>query len=304
MRVAITGSTGFVGEALVRFLTGRGDDVVRVVRRPPRDGEDAVFWQPETGQLDPGVFQNVDIVVHLAGESIAAGRWTAEQKQRIRDSRVRSTTLLATALAQCTPRPRALIAASAIGFYGDRGNEELTENSTAGSGFLADVVRDWEAAAKGASAAGVRVAHARLGVVLDRDGGALARMLLPFRFGLGGKMGAGTQWWSWITRHDAVRAIAWLIDEDLTGAVNLTSPAPVTNAEFTKTLGQVLSRPTVLPLPRFAPRLLLGSELADNLLFFSQRVLPERLTASGFRFDHPNLQPALTTLLSHDRAAS
>jgi uncharacterized protein (TIGR01777 family) len=308
MRVLISGASGLIGSALVQRLTGTDDEpgrhapalIVRLVRSEPRPDtseisrESEIFWDPSTGELDPPALEGFDAVVHLAGENIARGRWTAEKRARIRDSRVRGTRLLCGALAETARRPKVLVSASAVGYYGDRGDEDLDETSPAGSGFLADVCREWEAATEPAAAAGIRVVCVRLGVVLARHGGALARMLPIFRFGLGGRLGSGRQYMSWIVLRDAVEAICHAIAvETLSGPVNLVAPNPVTNRQFTKALGRALHRPTLFPAPAFMLRLALG-EMADALLLASARVLPRRLLATGFRFHAAHLEDALT----------
>jgi hypothetical protein len=299
MDVVISGASGLIGSALVASLTADGHRAIRLVRRDPATGADEIRWDPVAGTIDAVSLEGVDAVVHLAGEGIAEKRWDAAQKARIRDSRVDGTQLLATTLAGLERRPSAFVSSSAIGIYGSRGDEMLTEDSEPAPGFLADVCVAWEAAAAPAADAGIRVVHPRTGIVLSRDGGALAKMLLPFKFGLGGRLGSGRQYWSWISLHDEVAALRWLIDHDLSGPVNLTGPEPVTNAVFTKLLGHVLHRPTLLPIPSFGPKILLGGELADELLFTSARVLPRALTDSGFTFAHPDADSALHAELGH-----
>jgi len=300
LRIVVTGATGLVGGALVPALVAAGHRVDRVSRRPPAAGTTDIQWDPARGRLDPRALEGANAVVHLAGESIAAGRWTAAVKERIRRSRVDGTRLLAETVGRLTRRPRVLVAASAVGYYGDRGEEPLTEDSRHGTGFLADVCRAWEAAADPARAAGVRVVHLRLGLVLAGQGGALPRMLLPFRLGAGGIVGSGRQYWSWIALGDLVRVIELaLAVETLTGAVNAVAPAPVTNREFTRTLGRVLRRPTRLPLPAPVVRLLFG-EMGQALLLDSARVLPRRLERAGFRFRHPDLEGALRAALGKE----
>jgi hypothetical protein len=290
--VAVTGSTGLIGSALVASLERDGHRVRRVSRRADA-GPGTVRWDPERGELDGAALAGVDAVVHLAGEGIGDHRWSDEHKRRVLDSRVKGTTLVAETMAALDPRPSVLVSASAIGYYGDRGDERLTEASPPGEGFLADVVRQWEGATGAAEAAGIRVAHIRTGLVLARSGGALAPMLPLFRFGLGGRLGSGRQWWSWISLTDEVAAIRFLLDHDVAGPVNLTGPEPVTNAELTKVLGRVLHRPAVVPVPRFGPALVLGREAAEEMVFASQRVLPTVLRREGFSFAHPTLEPAL-----------
>jgi uncharacterized protein len=295
MRVFVTGSTGLIGSALVPRLEQLGHSATRIVRSAPRAGE--ISWDPMGGRLEPADLAGADAVVHLAGEGVGERRWTDEQKARIRDSRVRGTDLLARTLAQLERKPAVLVSGSAIGYYGDRGDETLNEESAGGDGFLADVVRDWEAATAPAEEAGIRVVHLRSGIVLSRRGGALGRMLTPFRLGVGGRLGSGRQYMSWITLDDEVAAIVHALTTDaVRGAMNATAPNPVTNAEFSKVLGRVLRRPSVVPVPRFALSLVLGSELAGELLG-SQRVLPAKLTATGFEFRHPDLEPALRSVV-------
>jgi uncharacterized protein (TIGR01777 family) len=278
---------------LLPFLTGGGHRLTRLVRSTATAGAAEIEWNPQAGQLEPGDLEGLDGLVHLAGENIAAGRWTAGQKARIRDSRVNSTRLLSETLAQLSRPPKVLVCASAIGFYGDRGTDLMSEDSPAGGGFLAEVCEAWEAASQPARDAGIRTVLLRIGVVLSPAGGALAKMLLPFRLGAGGVIGTGDQYWSWIGLDDVVGAIHHaLISDTLEGAVNAVAPQPVTNREFTKILGRVLSRPTLVPLPGFAARLALG-EMADALLLASTRVEPVRLLASGYTFRHPKLEGAL-----------
>lgn len=292
-RVAITGSTGLIGEALVKRLRGDGWDVVRVRRKREQVQGDDLFLSPSTGEVDAAGFEGLDAVVHLAGEPIGDSRWTDEVKQRILDSRVDGTRLLAETLAKLDAPPSVLVSGSAIGFYGDRGDEVLTEDATSGDGFLADVVVAWEAATAAADNAGIRVVHARTGIVLTPDGGALAKMLLPFKLGVGGRIGSGQQWYPWISLTDEVEALAHLLTDDtLHGPVNLTAPTPVTNAAFTKALGDVLNRPTVFPIPVLAMRVLYG-EMGVNLTATSTRVVPEKLMASSFGFQHTDVRDAI-----------
>lgn len=295
MRVAITGASGFIGSALSESLRTDGHAVVAIGRRAT--GPDAVRWDPASGELDGQALEGVDAVVNLAGEPIGAKRWSTAQKARLRDSRIQGTRLLARTLAERADRPRVLVSGSGMDAYGDRGDEVLTEASSRGDTFLAELVRDWEAATAPAEEAGIRVAHLRTSVVMDPSGGALPRMLTLARLGLLGRIGSGRQWWSWITLHDAVRAIRHLIDTEVSGPVNLCTPNPVTNAEFTKALGAAVRRPTILPVPAFAPRLLLGRELADTLLLESKRAHPQVLEDTAFSFDHPEIAPALQALL-------
>ena len=298
MNVAVSGASGLVGAALLSALVAGGHRVIPLVRRAPRPGEDVLRWDPSTGAIMPAGPSVADAVVHLAGDSIMGLRWTTEKKRRIRESRTTATRLLVQTLTRLEKPPAVLVSASGIGYYGSRGDETLTEDSRPGTGFLAELARDWEAATAAAIAQGIRVVNLRLGVVLSARGGALATMLTPFRMGLGGVIGDGTQWMSWIALDDVTGAIRHaLATNALRGPVNAVAPTPVTNAEFTRTLGRVLGRPTVLPLPAFAARLTLG-EMADELLLASQRVVPARLHATGYRFGQPALEEALRTALA------
>ncbi len=296
MKILVSGSTGLVGVALTSSLREQEHEIVSLVRRPAT-GTGEVAWDPTGETLDGAAVEGMDAAIHLAGENVAARRWTAEQKAKIRDSRVQGTYLIASTLAKLKEPPRTLICASAIGYYGDRGNEVLKETSESGTDFLSEVCRKWEAAAKPAADAGIRVVFVRYGVILSPKGGALAKMLLPFRLGVGGKIGDGQQYMSWISLDDALGAAQHaLTTEGLSGPVNVVAPHPATNVEFTKTLGRVLRRPTLLPMPAFAARLAFG-EMADGLLLASQRVEPAKLLASGYEFHHALLEPALRHLL-------
>jgi len=297
MRVVVTGSSGLIGRALCSRLAGNGHDVVRVVRHPVRPGDRALLWDPDAGTIDTTGIEGTDAVVHLAGAGIGDSRWSEARKRILVESRVRSTALLADALASLDRRPRVLVSASAVGFYGDRDDEILTEQSAPGRDFLASLCVRWEAEVAPAAEAGIRVVCARTGLVLTRDGGALPKLLPLFKLGLGGRFGSGAQWWSWITLDDEIRAIEWLLENDVRGPVNLTAPNPVTNREFTRILSAVLSRPACVPVPRFGPRLLLGSEFADALLFTSARVRPAALESSGFSFSHSDLETGLHSIL-------
>lgn len=303
MKIAITGSTGLIGSALSDSLSAEGHEVVDVVRRPTRPGEPAVRWDPEAGTIDTAGLEGVDAVVHLAGAGIGDKRWTDDYKRTILESRTRGTDLLARNLARLDRKPAVLVSASAIGYYGDTGDAAVTEDAPPGDDFLADVCVRWEAAATPAAEAGIRVVHPRTGIVLSPAGGALAKLLPLFKLGLGGRMGSGRQWWSWISLDDEVAALRHLIDHEVSGPVNLTAPHPTTNAELTGVLGTVLHRPTLLPVPSFGPKLLMGGELAESLLFTSQRVLPAALEASGYPFAHPDLEGALRSLLDRPVAA-
>lgn len=292
LRIAISGASGLIGRSVAAFLSTGGHTVLRLVRRRAGPGE--IAWDPESGTIDGPALEGCDAVVHLAGENVGGGRWTASRRARIRESRSRGTVQIAETIARLARRPRTLISAAAIGIYGSRGDEVLTDASgPAARGFLADVCRDWEAATEPARRAGVRVALPRFGVVLSPAGGALAKMLPVFRAGLGGPLGSGRQWMSWISLEDTIGALHHaLLTDELDGAFNVTGPAPVTNAEFTITLGRVLRRPAVLPVPAAALRLIFG-RMADETILASLRVLPERLLASGYRFEHPTLESAL-----------
>ncbi|MCS7160173.1 MAG: TIGR01777 family oxidoreductase [Gemmatales bacterium] len=295
-RVLVSGSSGLIGSALVPSLQAAGHEVARLVRRPTQ-APNEIFWNPETGELDRAALEGFDAVIHLSGFGIAERRWNDEVKALIRNSRVQSTKLLAEALTSLSVKPRVLASASAVGYYGDRGMEELSEESPPGKDFLAQVCQEWESAALSAASAGIRVVCCRLGVVLSERGGALAKVRLPFLLCLGGRIGSGQQYWSWIHHQDAVRAFLFVLDQEaLAGPVNFTSPEPVTNAEFTRTLGRVLRRPTIFPMPRFAARLVFG-EMADALFLSSARVRPKKLLDAGFNFDYPNLEAALRHLL-------
>jgi uncharacterized protein (TIGR01777 family) len=296
MRIAVTGSTGLIGTALIAHLTTLGHTPVPVVRRAATGNE--ISWDPAAGRLDPAALSGVDAVVHLAGAGIGDKRWTPAYKKVLLESRTRSTNLLSEAIAAAEERPKVLLSGSAIGIYGADAHQAFTEDSPSGTGFLADICVDWETCTKMAEAAGVRVAHLRTGIVLSPEGGALKKQLPLFKLGLGGRFGNGRQWQSWISITDEVAAITHLLTSDVEGPVNLTAPNPVTNAEFTSTLAKVLKRPALLPIPSFGPKLLLGSELANNLLFTGQKVLPSRLSADGFSFSHPDLETALRALLN------
>jgi uncharacterized protein (TIGR01777 family) len=295
VRIAITGSGGLIGSALRASLEADGHHAVPVVRGAARPG--SISWDPAAGRLDPADLEGLDGVVHLAGEGIGEKRWSAAQKAKIRDSRTQGTTLLCDALASLSAKPAVLVSGSAIGFYGDRGEDQLTEQSGPGSGFLAELCLAWEASTAAAEAAGIPVARIRTGIVLSGEGGALARMARLFKIGLGGRLGSGDQWMSWISLADEVGAIRFLLDHPVAGPVNLTAPGPVTNAVFTKALGRVLHRPTLLPVPAFGPKLLLGSELAEQLLFYSQRVLPDVLVEAGYEFRYDEVETALRAAL-------
>jgi uncharacterized protein (TIGR01777 family) len=297
MKILISGSHGLVGKALTKSLTDDGHEVVRLVRQDRSLGSLTIEWRPDQGRIDAQHLESLDVVVHLAGENIATGRWTNEKKRAIRESRVQGTALLSDSLAHLSRPPSVFLCASAIGYYGDRGDELLTEQSPPGEGFLPQVCIEWESAAAPAVEKGIRTVYTRFGVILDSEEGALAKMLTPFRMGIGGRVGDGKQWMSWIALADVVNAVKYLIADNSTrGPVNLVAPNPVSNAEFTKTLGRVLSRPTVFSMPAFGARLAFG-EMADALLLASQRVEPSVLEDRGFPFEWPTLEPALRHIL-------
>ena len=295
MRIAVTGSSGLVGRELIRYLEQQGDFVTRIVRAVASAQE--IHWDPAKGEIDSAALEGFDCVIHLAGENIGDRRWTAAQKARIQESRVKGTTLLSHTLAKLERKPRIFISASAIGFYGDRGEYVCDESTSNGGGFLADVCVAWESATEPAVRAGIRVVNLRIGVVLSPQGGALQKMLLPFKLGAGGIIGNGRQFWSWIIIDDLIRAIEHCLRTDsLHGPVNAVSPHPVMNLDFTKALGRVLHRPTIVPMPGFLARIALG-EMADALLLASTRVVPNRLLETQFSFRYPELEPALKHVL-------
>ena len=297
MIIAVTGSTGMVGSALVAAVEGQGHLVRRLVRHDVEDAEREIRWNPEAGEIDAAELNGVDAVVHLAGENIAGRRWSDDFKRRILESRTKGTRLLAETLAGLEMKPSVLVSASATGYYGNRGDETVDELAPSGNGFLAEVCREWEAATQRAHDADIRVVKLRIGPVLSSTGGALAKMLPPFKLGLGGVIGSGRQYFSWIALDDLVSAIVFALEtESLVGPVNAVAPESVTNREFTKTLGRVLSRPTIFPMPAFAARLAFG-EMADEMLLGGVRVAPHELTATGFEFAYPHLEPALRHLL-------
>ncbi len=292
-RVLISGAAGFIGSALTDRLQSRGDQVVRLTRGSKSDG--AVHWDPKAGEIDSDALEGIDAVVHLAGEPIA-GLWTKAKKRAVLESRRDGTKLLAEAAATASPKPECFVSSSAIGIYGNRGDETLTEDSGVGEGFLADVVEQWEAAAEPARAAGIRVVNLRLGLVTAESGGMMGPMKPAFKAGVGGKLGSGEQWWSWVTLDDVVEAFLFAIDTPaVSGPYNVAAPNPVTNAEFTKQLGKALHRPTILPAPKFALKLVAG-EMADEMLLTSQRVDSARLCEAGFEFGDTELAPALARI--------
>ncbi len=297
MKVAITGSTGLLGRALGESLEARGDEVVGIARGSA--GADGVDWAPAEGWVREDAFAGCDAVLHLSGASVGEGRWTDARKAELRSSRIDTTRVLVEHLAALDPKPRRLVVASAVGFYGDRGDETVTEQSARGQGFLADMTVDWEAESEKGNDAGIPTAMARYGVLFANDAAAFKRLTLPFRFGAGGRLGSGRQWMPWITLDDAVAATTHLLDSDTTGPVNVVAPVTITNADLTRALGRVMRRPAFMMVPRFAMRLALG-ELADALLFASLRVTPERLVADGFEFSQPEVEGALRSLLRGD----
>ncbi len=296
MKIVISGASGLIGTPLVTRLRGKGHEVVRLVRRAPTRGE--AQWDPQASVLDPAILEGADAVIHLSGAGIGDKRWTDAYKREVLESRTLSTSLLARTIATLERKPRVFLSGSAIGIYGARDDEALTESSAHGTGFLADVCEQWEAAAAPASDAGVRTVFLRTGIVLSPQGGALKKLLAVFKIGIGGRFGSGKQWQSWISLDDELGAIEFLLDAPVSGPVNLTAPQPVTNAEFTRVLARVVKRPAVLPIPSFGPKLLLGAELADALLFTGQRVLPNVLTTNGYVFAHATLEDALRALLN------
>ena len=292
MKILITGATGLIGNALQRSLRSKGHELLLASRKPPKD-DSYVQWDIEGGFAEPERLEDIDAVIHLAGENISALRWTDEKKKAIRDSRVLGTRNVVDTISELKQRPKVLIAASAIGFYGDRGDEELTETSKAGKNFLAEVSREWEAEARRAEDSGVRTVLLRTGIVLSKDGGALGTMLTPFKFGLGGVIGDGKQWMSWIALDDHIEAINFVLENGaMRGAVNSVSPHPVRNEEFTKVMGDVLYRPTFIPVPEFAVHLAFG-EMGEALLLDSMKVIPKRLEDAGFKFKFPELKKAI-----------
>lgn len=296
MKIAIAGASGLVGKALTPLLETDAHDIVRLVRNSPKAGE--LEWHPNQDSIDPAKLESFDAIINLAGENVAEGRWTDEKKKKIHDSRVNGTHLLSEAIAKLTTKPRCFLCASATGIYGDRGDETLDEQSESGGGFLAGVCREWEKATEPAHRAGVRVVNFRFGPILARAGGMLEKMLTPFKMGLGGKIGSGKQYISWVAIEDAVAVIKRALnDESIRGPLNVVSPKPVTNERFTRALGEVLSRPTVMAMPAFAARLAFG-EMADEMLLVSQRVIPKRLQAAGFHFDYSDLETALQHYVS------
>lgn len=300
MKILLSGSSGLVGTELIKSLKDKGFNIVRLVRNKKDNDKDVIRWDPEKQVIDSGSLEGFDAVIHLAGENIAGGRWNAERKQKILNSRVKSTQFLSQTLSRLNRPPRVFISASAVGFYGDRNDTICNEESGNGKGFLVEVCKQWEEATQIASSAGIRTVNLRFGIILSPKGGALAKMLTPFKFGLGGVLGSGNQYMSWIAIDDVIGIILHVIyDLSLSGAINSVAPAPVTNREFTKILGEVLHRPTIIPVPVIALHFMLGQEMADELLLSSTRAVPSRLIKSGYSFIYPELKNALKELLQN-----
>jgi len=296
LNVAITGSSGFIGSSLVSFLSEKKVTVIKILRKNPKDND--ISWRPEDGDWNSAFAGGIDGIVHLAGENVASGRWTRVKKEKIRNSRIEGTRKLCEHILKLPTPPSVFVCASAIGYYGNRGMEFLNEISSRGSGFLPDVCLGWRGATETESKAGIRVVNVRFGIVLSKDGGALAKMLTPFKMGMGGKIGSGTQYMSWVAMDDVTGAIYHtLVTDSLKGPVNVTAPNPVTNKEFTNILGKVINRPAVMPMPAFAAKLAFG-EMAKDLLLASTKVAPKRLSDSGYEFQYPELEPALKHILN------
>jgi uncharacterized protein (TIGR01777 family) len=295
-KILLSGASGMLGSAIGAALSHRGASLLRLVRHP-ENGPDELRWDPAARKIDPGRLEGITAAVHLSGASVASKRWTAQYKREMTESRVQTTRLLAETLAKLKQPPQVLVKASAVGFYGDRGDEILDEDSAAGKGFFPELCAAWEAAAQPAEDAGIRVVQLRFGIVLGRDGGAMAQLAPLFRFGLGGRLGSGREWMSWVSEADAVRTALFALDHpDISGPVNVVAPQPSTNTDFTREMGRAVHRPAILPAPAFALRLVFG-EMADEALLASTRVVPKRLTQAGFVFNYPTLSEAFAAAL-------
>jgi len=300
LKILISGASGFIGSALADKLVSSGHRVIRLTRRPVTRGQDAISWNPRTGHLDPADLEGVEAVIHLAGEGIGDHRWTEAHKARVLDSRVRGTTLLAETIAGLTDPPKVMLSQSGAHYYGfESGDRPLTEDAPPGGGFLARVVEQWETATEPAERGGIRVVRTRSGVVLSPDGGALKKQLLPFKLGIGGKIGSGRQYFSWISLRDELEAMEFLLErDDISGPVNLVAPNALTNADFTRALGVALGRPTFMPVPSLAIKVLFGNEMSKEMIFGGQRLVPKRLVDAGFAFRDPEVEGALRSMLS------
>ena len=300
MKILISGASGFIGSALADKLVSSGHRVIRLTRRPVTRGQDAISWNPRTGHLDPADLEGVEAVIHLAGEGIGDHRWTEAHKARVLDSRVRGTTLLAETIAGLTDPPKVMLSQSGAHYYGfESGDRPLTEDAPPGGGFLARVVEQWETATEPAERGGIRVVRTRSGVVLSPDGGALKKQLLPFKLGIGGTIGSGRQYFSWISLRDELEAMEFLLErDDISGPVNLVAPNALTNADFTRALGVALGRPTFMPVPSLAIKVLFGNEMSKEMIFGGQRLVPKRLVDAGFAFRDPEVEGALRSMLS------
>lgn len=296
MNILISGSSGFVGKYLTKFLEEKGHNIFKLVRKASEVNNKNIFWNIEEEYIDKDKLENIDAVIHLAGESISGGRWTNQKKKKILESRVLGTRLISKAISELNNKPKVFISASAIGYYGNRNNETLDEKSSKGQGFLSDVCNKWEEETKPAKDSNIRTVNIRIGIVLSQDGGALEKMLLPFKMGVGGILGDGKQYMSWISIHDLINIINFSINNNIEGVINAVAPNPVTNSEFTKVLGQTLKRPTIFPLPKFVGKIVFG-EMGDELLFSSAKVIPNKLKENNYSFIHNNLKDALEDIL-------
>jgi uncharacterized protein len=300
VQVVVTGSHGLIGSEVVAALEGRGHRPIRLVRSAPGRGEDGIYWNPATGAIDAPSLEGIDAAVHLAGKNVGRPWWTETHKAQVMDSRVRGTRLLSETLAGLNRPPAVLVSASAVGYYGDRGDEVVTESSPPGTGVLPDICREWEASIEPASRAGIRVAVTRMAIVLGGKGGAIAPLVLIFRLGLGGPIANGDQFWPWIAVDDVAGAIIYIIEGDASGPINFAAPHLVRNAEFVRTLAKVLRRPAIIPAPAFAIKLAVGPEMAEEMLLLSQRIEPRKLLATGYDFRYPELEGALRHVLGKD----